>query len=1727
MPSGGWGQRLKPTFMKNFILLTGLLIFAALTFAHVPQNTLNEDGIRTGGDTKISIPGLNPACMMASGSEFLMPDEAGGETTQSHVIEFSKGWNGFSSYVNPENPAIETLFLAVQDQLIILYNQTGIYMPSQQLNTLVNWDPQSGYIAKFAQEATIEFSGQKMQNGMLSLSAGWNLIPVLSSCPVNVETLFGNSGVEVVKEVAGWKLYWPGFDINTIEELLPGSAYFVKMNSPAEISFPDCPVPQWQCGDVLVDSRDGKSYATVQIGNQCWMAENLNVGSMIEPPQSQLNNSIIEKYCYNGTQDSCDVYGGLYQWDEMMQYDTIAGRRGICPTGWHLPTDEEWKVLEGSADSQFGYPDPEWDNMGYRGFDACKNLKKSNDAWWINSGVDIFGFSALPVGNVSTEGQFENFSYYAHFWTSSVTSQSLGGGAYKRSLGGGTDQLNRYNNHSLYAFSVRCVKDTQPQPWSCGDPIIDTRDNQSYNTVQIGDQCWMAENLNVGTSVLSTNEMTDNGIIEKYCFDNNEDSCSFWGGLYQWFEMMQYNTSEGSQGICPTGWHIPSEAEWCQLAEFVDSSVDCEIGGSPGIDIGMKLKSADAWLNGGNGNDIYGFDALPSGFRDPGSALCTPGYYCDFWSSFSETNGNANRWAFTYQSNIIIHDMYSQMFGFSVRCIRDSQPQPWSCGDPIIDTRDNQSYNTVQIGDQCWMAENLNVGTMTAPIGESNNGIIEKICYNDNTANCDEYGGLYFWNEMMQYSPEEFNHGICPDGWHVPRLAEWDVLINSQGGTNLAGANLKETGFDHWDSPNTGATNQSGFTAFGGGVYAWGYDALKQMGLFWTSSQISGVEPVYKLFMNNSVEVTWDGAATEYHLYASLRCIKTACPSISTANAGADNLTVAGNSLILDGNDPANIEESVRWSIVSGSGGSFFDERNPHTAFTGNPAESYVLAYTISNYCGESDVDSVMIGFAPAAVSYCGNVTEITYEGQTYHTVQIGDQCWLKENLNVGQMIDGNTIQSDNSTLEKYCYNNEPDSCSAYGGLYQWNELMQYSGQPGAQGICPEGWHIPTDYDWCLLVSELDPEADCLTNISQTAGGKLKETGYEHWNFGNEGATNESGFTAVGSGSKGDFFYNIRETGEYVTSTRRTEGEFFIRHMSSYGPWITRGYYPVTIGLPVRCIKDKDLPVWSCGDPIIDTRDNQSYNTVQIGDQCWMAENMNVGTMIAPLSESDNGIIEKLCYDDNPANCDEYGGLYFWDEIMNYTTEEVNQGICPNGWRIPTKADWDYLVNVQGGLSLAGGNLKETGFDHWDAPNTGATNSSGFTALGGGLNAVGYYSLKQDGIFWTSSMEPYINEPIYGRLFHYSSEIYFDNAIPEWYMYLSLRCIKDIEQPSWSCGDPILDARDNQSYNTVQIGEQCWMAENMNAGTMINGITQTNNGVIERYCYENNEANCDIYGGLYEWPEAMQYLTNAGAQGICPDGWQIPKDGDWLILESFLGGSSIAGGKMKSIGTIEDGTGLWHTPNAGATNECGWTGYPGGIRAFNDGSFYYQGNEGYFWSSSQTSSFSAWWRGLNSNYASIDRDAGNGANGFSVRCIKACSPEPTQSNAGPDQLNISGTSALLAGNSPVNGAGVWSIVSGTGGTIESPASPSSVFLGLVGNEYTLSWTISTECGSSSDNVIISFGTASFSCGNSLVYEGQAYATVQIGDQCWMAENLNVGIQVNPYVQSNNGITEKL
>lgn len=194
----------------------------------------------------------------------------------------------------------------------------------------------------------------------------------------------------------------------------------------------------------------------------------------------------------------------------------------------------------------------------------------------------------------------------------------------------------------------------------------------------------------------------------------------------------------------------------------------------------------------------------------------------------------------------------------------------------------------------------------------------------------------------------------------------------------------------------------------------------------------------------------------------------------------------------------------------------------------------------------------------------CPGTPTITYEGKLYHTVQIGTQCWLKENLDVGIMINGTEEQTNNNKIEKYCYDNDSANCTAYGGLYKWDEAMQYVNTEKTKGICPQGWHIPSS-------TEL---YDSLRKAVQGNGNELKSTG-QGLNGGR--GTNESGFSALFV--SGRFFYTQKfsEIGSVSCFWSSTEAHIFngyVMYMSYYFNDAYLSNYNKLDGYSIRCLKD-------------------------------------------------------------------------------------------------------------------------------------------------------------------------------------------------------------------------------------------------------------------------------------------------------------------------------------------------------------------------------------------------------------------------------------------------------------------------------------------------------------------------------------------------------------------------
>ncbi len=196
------------------------------------------------------------------------------------------------------------------------------------------------------------------------------------------------------------------------------------------------------CPGIPFVEYGGEEYPTVLINNRCWLAKNLNIGTMLADSTQMSDNGIIEKYCYGNDSANCQIYGGLYQWDEMMQYHATEGSRGICPEGWHIPTSREFAEL-------FLYVD----NYGYY-------LATNSDGYWdYDFGIEyenIIGFSALPGGWSFIEGErFFHLHECATFWSSKATNDSI-------AIMFGIPKYIELDNQIFFkpaGLSVRCIKD--------------------------------------------------------------------------------------------------------------------------------------------------------------------------------------------------------------------------------------------------------------------------------------------------------------------------------------------------------------------------------------------------------------------------------------------------------------------------------------------------------------------------------------------------------------------------------------------------------------------------------------------------------------------------------------------------------------------------------------------------------------------------------------------------------------------------------------------------------------------------------------------------------------------------------------------------------------------------------------------------------------------------------------------------------------------------------------------------------------------------------------------------------------------------------------------------------------------------------------------------------------------------------------------------------------------
>ena len=426
----------------------------------------------------------------------------------------------------------------------------------------------------------------------------------------------------------------------------------------------------------MTDSRDGQVYKTVKIGDQIWMAQNLNYTYLQSTENMKSTN-----FCYDNDPENCAKYGRLYTWAAAME---------SCPSDWHLPSKDEWNALF----------------MAVGGEVTAGKILKSQTGWNNNgNGTDAFGFSALPAGERDDSEYFRYDGDYAYFWSATKYDSR---NAYCVRLYHDLELAKLFNLENSFVFSIRCLKDYDSVASSSSSSaassssvevlppcktetednceygeIVDERDGQTYKTVKIGEQVWMTENLNYAYTSIPFKYKEDASDSTSWCYNNDATNCEKYGRLYTWATAMDssatwsdngkdcgYNVSYSPtypvQGICPSGWHLPSEDEWSALLTAV--------GGRSNA--GKVLKSQYEWNEEGNGTDEFGFTALPAGYRDDTGKFIKEGGDAYFWGATIAPDNFAFEYAnslnlMNYSNGYTLYYYNEKYNGLSVRCVKN------------------------------------------------------------------------------------------------------------------------------------------------------------------------------------------------------------------------------------------------------------------------------------------------------------------------------------------------------------------------------------------------------------------------------------------------------------------------------------------------------------------------------------------------------------------------------------------------------------------------------------------------------------------------------------------------------------------------------------------------------------------------------------------------------------------------------------------------------------------------------------------------------------------------------------------------------------------------------------------------------------------------------------------------------------------------------------------------
>jgi uncharacterized protein (TIGR02145 family) len=1417
-------------------------------------------------------------------------------------------------------------------------------------------------------------------------------------------------------------------------------------------------------------------------------------------------------YYVNGNPDNTLFYGLLYNWNATVDtFNTAYGetstnsnssyavsvifnghRRGICPEGWHVPSDAEWTQLTDYVNSQEQYR-----CNGTNGYIA--KALASPTGWSVNSsscGVgnsstnNLTGFTAVPAGFY--DGSFNHFGIGVDLCSTTqqgnISSTVWRWYMFTQSNSAGMSRV--YDLGKNQGSSVRCLKDTASS--GSDTPCIGTHNVETESSC--GNYTWHGQTYtqsgtymyaytnNDGCASVDTLKLTINLPVASTNLATACESYSWNGQTYT--ESGDYTQTLTAANGCDSV--VTLHLTIHQPVTTTNSATACE---SYTWHEQTYTQSGDYTYNYTNEHGCPCTETLHLTIYQPvnttSSATACESYTwheqiytqngdytynytneqgcpCTETLNLTINHGSHNVFTETAEGSYTWHEQtyttsgtYIYTYNNENDCpsvdtlyltvssvtpiiptdtVEDGQPCP---GTPTVADHEGNVYNTVQIGTQCWTKENMRCTTSPKGYLRAGDTLSYSVPYyfDDNTSPIPlaDRGLLYNWVGAMDTtantSSSFYNwRGICPAGWHVPQDGEWGTLVRyvSSQSNYLCNNNTSNIGkalasTQYWTETtnsnqycfvgyNQSANNATGFSAVPAGCFN-GSEFVNSGIYAQFCSSSSGMTKYLwsRKIINNEREVTRI-YSTSKRLGLSVRCLKDTVPAI-----GSDTLCIGTHNVEME-----NACENYTWhgqtytqsgtytyAYTNDGGCASVDTlfltiyNGTHNTYTESAEGSYIwheqtysesgtYTYAYNNAQGCASVDTLHLtitsvipdipdGPAEDGQPCPGANTVTDHEGNVYNTVQIGNQCWTKENMRcTTSPSSGTTILEvyPNGTSytgkKAYYVNGNSYNTPSYGLLYNWNaavdtfntaygETSTNSNSSNAvsvaftshrRGICPQGWHVPSDAEWTQLINYVSSKSryQCGSTGGSIAKALADTTGWNIYSIpcamGNDlSANNATGFSALPAGAYFGSFYYFGDAADFWSTTSIYSNSAYYKYLYYDYAGVYQDLGNIYCGISVRCLMDSAIG----GDtPCISTYNVETENACE--SFTWHGQTYTQSGTYTYSYTNDNG-----CASMDTLFLTIYNGTH------NTYTESAEGSYIWHEQTYSESGTYTYTYNnAQGCASVDTLHLTITSVipDIPDGP-------------------------AEDG------------QPCPGA-----------NAVAD---------------------------HEGNIYNTVKIGNQCWTKENMRCTTS----PSTGSSLLSEYStaasksaswHSGNISHDPAYGLLYNWCAAVDtFLVTGGApevanatsslklystfngyrRGICPIGWHVPSEQEWLQLLTYVYNQGflcddcddpyLEDYNVSCIAKAMSSTTGWNTDNDECSvgynmlsnNATGFKALPAGRYA--SGNYSSFGNYTYFWSSTEDyDRYSTWayYTNWGYYYSNVERGETPKACKFSVRCVK-------------------------------------------------------------------------------------------------------------------------------------------